>query len=42
MAATLGSGVDTALRRLCLQDIALGAVADAAASVLLEQVCDQF
>ena len=42
MAATLGSGVDAALRRLCLQDIALGAVADAAASVLLEQVCDSF
>lgn len=40
MAATLGSGVDAALRRLCLQDIALGAVADAMASVLLEQVCD--
>ena len=40
MAATLGSGVDAALRRLCLQDIALGTVADAMASVLLEQVCD--
>ena len=42
MAATLGSGVDAALRRLCLQDIALGTVADAVASVLLEQVCDSF
>lgn len=40
MAATLGSGVDTALRRLCLKDIALGTIADAMASVLLEQVCD--
>ena len=35
MAATLGSGADAALRRLCLQDVALGAVADAVASVLL-------
>ena len=42
MAATLGSGADAALRRLCLQDVALGAVADAVASVLLEQVCDKF
>ena len=42
MAATLGSGADAALRRLCVQDIALGAVADAVASVLLEQVCDAF
>lgn len=42
MAVTLGSGADAALRRLCLQDVALGAVADAVASVLLEQVCDKF
>lgn len=41
MAATLGSGVDVVLRRLCLQDIALGTVADAVASVLLEQICDR-
>lgn len=40
MAVTLGSGTDALLRRLCLQDIALGAVADAAASVLMEGLCD--
>ena len=40
MAVTLGSGADALLRRLCLQDIALGAVADAAASVLMEGLCD--
>lgn len=40
MAATLGSEVDTMLRRMELTDIALAATADAMASVLLEQVCD--
>lgn len=40
MAATLGSEVDTLLRRLELSDIALAATADAMASVMLEQVCD--
>lgn len=40
MAATLGSEVDTLLRRMELTDIALAATADAMASVLLEQVCD--
>lgn len=40
MAATLGSEVDTLLRRLELTDIALAAMADAMASVMLEQVCD--
>lgn len=40
MALTLGSGADALLRRLCLRDIALGAVADAAASVLMEELCD--
>lgn len=40
LAATLGSEVDTLLRRLELTDIALAATADAMASVLLEQVCD--
>lgn len=40
MAATLGSEVDTLLRRLELTDIAMAATADAMASVMLEQVCD--
>lgn len=40
MVATLGSEVDTMLRRMELTDIALAATADAMASVLLEQVCD--
>lgn len=40
MVATLGSEVDTLLRRLELSDIALAATADAMASVMLEQVCD--
>lgn len=41
LAATLGSEVDRMLRRLELTDIALAATADAMASVMLEQVCDQ-
>lgn len=40
MAATLGSEVDTLLRRLELTDIAMAATADALASALLEQICD--
>lgn len=40
MVATLGSEVDTMLRRMELTDIALAATADAMASVFLEQVCD--
>ena len=40
MTATLGSEVDTLLRRMELTDIALAATTDAMASVLLEQVCD--
>lgn len=41
LAATLGTQLDTLLRRLELSDIALAATADAMASVLLEQVCDE-
>lgn len=41
MAATLGSELDRLLRRFELTDIALAAAADAMASVLLEQVCDE-
>ncbi len=41
LAATLGAQLDTLLRRLELSDIALAAMADAMASVLLEQVCDE-
>lgn len=40
MAATLGSQVDSLLRRLELTDIALATAADAMAAVLLETVCD--
>ena len=41
LAATLGAEVDKLLRRMELTDIALAAAADALASVLLEQVCDE-
>ena len=41
LAATLGAEVDKLLRRIELTDIALAAAADALASVLLEQVCDE-
>lgn len=41
LAATLGAEVDTLLRRLELTDIAMATAADAMASVLLEQVCDE-
>lgn len=40
LVATLGSEVDTMLRRFELTDIAMAATADAMASVMLEQVCD--
>ena len=40
LAATMGSGVDSLLRRLELTDIALATAADAMAAVLLETVCD--
>lgn len=40
MAATLGGEIDALVRRLEVSDIALGAAVDAAASVLLESVCD--
>ena len=42
MAATLGSEIDKFLRRLELTDIASATAADALASVLLEQVCDEW
>lgn len=41
LAATLGAEVDKLLRRMELTDIALAAAADALASVLLEQICDE-
>lgn len=40
LVSTLGSEVDTMLRRFELTDIAMAATADAMASVMLEQVCD--
>ena len=42
MAATLGSEIDKFLRRLELTDIASATAADALASVLLEQVCNEW
>lgn len=41
LVATLGGEVDRLLRRFELTDIALAAAADALASTLLEQVCDE-
>ena len=41
LAATLGSEIDKLLRRMEVSDIALATAADALASVLLEQVCDE-
>ncbi len=41
MAVTLGSGVDSLLRRLCLTDISRGTAADAMASVMAEAVCNE-
>ena len=40
MAATLGTGVDSLLRRLSLTDVAMAVAADALASTIIEQVCD--
>lgn len=40
LAVTLGAGVDEAIRRLGVGDIAAGVAADALASALAEQVCD--
>lgn len=41
LAATLGAGVDAAIRRLSLQRIALGAAAQAVGAALIESYCDQ-
>lgn len=40
MAATLGSNVDVALRRLTLTNVAQGAAAQAVAAALIESYCD--
>lgn len=42
VAATLGIGVDTLLRKTQITDMALAVVIDSGASVLIEQVCDDF
>ena len=42
MAATLGAEVDALLRRVQISDMALAVIIDAGASVLIEQVCDDF
>lgn len=42
LGATLGTAVDTLLRRLEVTDIAQAAVADSMAAVLLEAVCDSW
>ena len=41
-AATLGPGVDALLRRLAATNVAAAAAADALASALVEQVCDEY
>lgn len=42
MAATLGIGVDNLLRKTQVTDMAMAVVIDSGASVLIEQVCDDF
>ena len=42
VAVTLGSGVDNLIRRLQVTDMVLAVVADSGASVLIEQLCDDF
>ena len=42
MAVTLGMGVDNLIRRLQLTDMALAVIADSGATVLIEQLCDDF
>lgn len=41
LAATLGSRVDTAIRRLTLESVAEGAAAQAVAAALIESYCDE-
>lgn len=41
MATTLGTGVDALLHRLEITDIALAATADALASAMIEEVCNE-
>lgn len=42
MAATLGIGVDNLLRKTQITDMAMAVMIDSGASVLIEQVCDDF
>lgn len=42
MGATLGAGVDNLIRRLQITDMSDAVMADCGASVLVEQVCDEF
>ncbi len=42
MAATLGAEVDALLRKTQVSDMALAVIIDAGASVLMEQICDNF
>lgn len=42
MAATLGTAVDTLLRKTQITDMALAVILDAGASVMIEQICDDF
>ncbi len=41
LCATLGSGVDARLRQLQVSDVALALVYDAAASVVIDDICDE-
>ena len=41
MAATLGTGADTLIRRLTKTDMPMAVIADAAATAVIEQYCDE-
>ncbi len=42
MGATLGAGADNLIRRLQITDMSAAVMADCGASVLIEQICDEF
>ena len=42
MGATLGIGVDNLIRRMQAEDMAMAVILDCGASLLIEQVCDDF
>lgn len=42
MGATLGAGTDNMIRRLQITDMSAAVIADCGASILIQQVCDEF